>query len=128
VVGCTYPGAVSAKAGQGGARERAEDLVAIHSHPSCSTDPAGNPTNEHHQERGHEAGGEKGSLGWRRRRALGAGGVDGDEDGEGQPARPPHQQRRRWPAAGEVGRRLLPRAHSLAPEFNSPAPDLINLI
>jgi hypothetical protein len=89
VVGCTYPGAVSAKAGQGGARERAEDLVAIHSHPSCSTDPAGNPTNEHHQERGHEAGGEKGSLGWRRRRALGAGGVDGDEDGEGQPAHPP---------------------------------------
>jgi hypothetical protein len=53
---------------------------------------------------------------------LGAGGVDGDEEGEGQPPTHTHQQHRRWQAAGEVGGRLLPRARSLALEFNSPDP------
>jgi hypothetical protein len=80
---------------------------------------AGNPTNEHHQEGGHEAG-EKTEVA--RMHVLGAGGVDGDEEGEGQPPTHTHQQHRRWQAAGEAGRRLLPRARSLALEFNSPDP------
>jgi hypothetical protein len=93
------------------------------SSPSASiplTGAAGNPTNEDHQEGGHEAG-EKAEVA--RMHVLGAGGVDGDEEGEGQPPTHTHQQHRRRPAAGEVGGRLLSLA--LARSLSSSTPQTL---
>jgi hypothetical protein len=84
------------------------------SSPSASiplTGAAGNPTNEDHQEGGHEAG-EKVEVA--RMHVLGAGGVDGDEEGEGQPepahphppAAPPVAGRRRGGSEASPSRSL----------------------
>jgi hypothetical protein len=127
VVGCTYPGAVSAKAGQGGARERAEDLVAILIRPAQPILQETQPTNTIRSVDTKQ--GRKGELGMEEAARTGSR-RSGRRRRRRGPARPPtHQQRSRWPAAGEAGRRLLPRARSLALIVQLPSPpDLINLI
>jgi hypothetical protein len=112
VVGCAYRDGEEA-------RERSEDLVAVHVHPAhrcCRKPNQRRPSGGWTRSRGESGGSAHARTGsWRsrrRRRRRGA-------------ARPPthtHQQHRRWQAAGEAGRRLLPRARSLALEFNSPDP------
>ena len=108
--GCTYPGAVCLlMQGQGGVRERAEDLVRC---PLPSRSPV-------LQEK-TQATNTIRTGGWGRKGKLGMEEVARNNPPAGSTADGWLAGRRRG------GRRPLPRARSLALELNSP--DLINLV